>query len=112
MAVCPNGHDSASDDFCDVCGMRIGSPSAGPSPAASGHGASGGAPGSWPAPGPGPASADEPWSSASSVSISRSESDDTISLARKWAAANVDLPAPDGPTSKTSAGSGIVSLSC
>ncbi len=24
MAVCPNGHDSASDDFCDVCGMRIG----------------------------------------------------------------------------------------
>jgi FHA domain len=28
MAICPNGHDSASDDFCDVCGMRIaGSPS-------------------------------------------------------------------------------------
>jgi pSer/pThr/pTyr-binding forkhead associated (FHA) protein len=27
MAVCPNGHDSASDDFCDTCGMRIsGSP--------------------------------------------------------------------------------------
>ena len=27
MAICPNGHDSASDDFCDVCGMRIaGSP--------------------------------------------------------------------------------------
>ena len=26
MAVCPNGHDSASDDFCDVCGMRIGGP--------------------------------------------------------------------------------------
>ena len=24
MAVCPNGHDSASDDFCDTCGMRIG----------------------------------------------------------------------------------------
>jgi FHA domain len=23
MAICPNGHDSASDDFCDVCGMRI-----------------------------------------------------------------------------------------
>ena len=39
MAVCPNGHDSASDDFCDVCGMRIGgtpvSPSTGSSPAAS-----------------------------------------------------------------------------
>ena len=30
MAICPNGHDSASDDFCDVCGMRIGgSPSSG-----------------------------------------------------------------------------------
>lgn len=26
MAVCPNGHDSASDDFCDVCGTRIASP--------------------------------------------------------------------------------------
>jgi FHA domain len=25
MAVCPNGHDSASDDFCDICGMRIAS---------------------------------------------------------------------------------------
>jgi hypothetical protein len=24
MAMCPNGHDSASDDFCDVCGIRIG----------------------------------------------------------------------------------------
>ena len=36
MAVCPNGHDSASDDFCDVCGMRIGgSPATGPSPAVS-----------------------------------------------------------------------------
>lgn len=23
MAICPNGHDSASDDFCEVCGMRI-----------------------------------------------------------------------------------------
>ena len=36
MAQCPNGHDSASDDFCDVCGMRIGgSPATGPSPAVS-----------------------------------------------------------------------------
>ena len=24
MATCPNGHESASDDFCDVCGHRIG----------------------------------------------------------------------------------------
>jgi FHA domain len=24
MATCPSGHESASDDFCDVCGVRIG----------------------------------------------------------------------------------------
>jgi hypothetical protein len=24
MATCPNGHESASDDFCDVCGYKIG----------------------------------------------------------------------------------------
>jgi hypothetical protein len=24
MAICASGHDSASDDFCDVCGIRIG----------------------------------------------------------------------------------------
>jgi FHA domain len=23
MAVCPNGHDSVTDDFCDACGARI-----------------------------------------------------------------------------------------
>ena len=42
MAICPNGHDSASDDFCDVCGMRVGgaappvasSPATGSSPPA------------------------------------------------------------------------------
>jgi FHA domain len=28
MAICPNGHDSASDDFCDVCGMRVGASAA------------------------------------------------------------------------------------
>ncbi len=42
MAVCPSGHDSASDDFCDVCGMRIGGPPA--SASVSGAPASGGAP--------------------------------------------------------------------
>jgi hypothetical protein len=46
MALCPNGHDSASDDFCDVCGMRIGNAAADPSPATS-------------APPPGPASGGE-----------------------------------------------------
>jgi hypothetical protein len=25
MAVCPDGHQSGSDDFCDVCGLRISS---------------------------------------------------------------------------------------
>jgi pSer/pThr/pTyr-binding forkhead associated (FHA) protein len=55
MAVCPNGHDSVSDDFCDLCGMRIASPAAGPPPAAGGPGApAGGRAGS------GPVSADEP----------------------------------------------------
>jgi len=45
MAVCPNGHDSASDDFCDTCGMRIGgSPATGSSPA------SGDEPAAWPDP--------------------------------------------------------------
>ena len=24
MATCPDGHDSLSDDYCDICGMRIG----------------------------------------------------------------------------------------
>ncbi len=24
MAVCPGGHDSVSDDLCDVCGLRMG----------------------------------------------------------------------------------------
>jgi hypothetical protein len=37
MAICPNGHDSASDDFCDVCGMRIAaSPSLGGSAGSTG----------------------------------------------------------------------------
>ncbi len=26
MATCPSGHESASDDFCDVCGIRIDAP--------------------------------------------------------------------------------------
>ena len=31
MATCPSGHQSASDDFCDVCGVLIGAaPSLGP----------------------------------------------------------------------------------
>ena len=58
MAVCPNGHDSASDDFCDTCGMRIGGgpPPGGP---ATGVSAPSGAPSSaWPD--PAPASAAEP----------------------------------------------------
>src|SRR5437763_5437191 len=48
MAVCPNGHDSASDDFCDTCGMRIGgsTPAAG---RATGSSPASGAPSSaWP----------------------------------------------------------------
>ena len=75
MAICPNGHDSASDDFCDVCGMRIaGSPSlastgsigsggygpaGGPSP--SGRHAAGSSPATgMPGAGPGATGAGEP----------------------------------------------------
>ena len=65
MAICPNGHDSASDDFCDICGMRIaGSPSPGGAGGAGGTGGTGGSPAARPAsgpmPGPGAAGASEP----------------------------------------------------
>jgi hypothetical protein len=67
MAICPNGHDSASDDFCDICGMRIAgnpSPSPGGTGGAAGTGGTGGGPAglpaSGPAPGPGAAGASEP----------------------------------------------------
>jgi FHA domain len=64
MAVCPNGHDSASDDFCDTCGMRIsGSPPSG-GPVSGPSYASGASSPAWPdTAGPasaGPASAAEP----------------------------------------------------
>jgi FHA domain len=54
MAVCPNGHDSASEDFCDVCGMRIAvSPASGQAPVM-------GAPGASPGPVPESAVSGEP----------------------------------------------------
>ncbi|MFC4906308.1 FHA domain-containing protein [Actinomadura gamaensis] len=34
MALCPAGHASGSDDYCDVCGERIGGTSAPPAPGA------------------------------------------------------------------------------
>ena len=59
MAVCPNGHDSASDDFCDTCGMRIGG-SPPPGVPATGTSSASGAPSSaWPDPS-GPVSAADP----------------------------------------------------
>jgi pSer/pThr/pTyr-binding forkhead associated (FHA) protein len=62
MAVCPNGHDSVSDDFCDTCGMRIGGspPPGSPQPGSHASGsspASGAASSAWPDPA---ASAAEP----------------------------------------------------
>ncbi|HEX4258167.1 MAG TPA: FHA domain-containing protein [Streptosporangiaceae bacterium] len=43
MPTCPAGHDSGSDDFCDLCGIRIGShPAAVPGPRAAQPVASGG----------------------------------------------------------------------
>jgi FHA domain len=50
MAICPNGHDSASDDFCDVCGMRI---AGSPSPSSSGGTGTMGSGGYGPPPGGG-----------------------------------------------------------
>ena len=42
MPTCPSGHDSASDDFCDVCGVLIGAaPSLTPDPAPAAAGPSG-----------------------------------------------------------------------
>jgi FHA domain-containing protein len=64
MALCPNGHDSVSDDFCDTCGMRIGGnpPPGSPPPGGPATGSSpvSGAPSSaWPDPAV-PVSAAEP----------------------------------------------------
>jgi hypothetical protein len=63
MAVCPNGHDSASDDFCDTCGMRIGGsppPGGRAGGGATGTSSASGAPSSaWPDPAA-PVSAAEP----------------------------------------------------
>ena len=78
MAVCPNGHDSASDDFCDTCGMRIGGspPPGSPQPGsrATGSSPASGAPSSaWPDPArfrrprPNPARAAAPRGTASSA---------------------------------------------
>ena len=44
MAVCPSGHDSADEDFCDICGMRIGGNPA-PGASAASPGASAASPG-------------------------------------------------------------------
>jgi hypothetical protein len=67
MAVCPNGHDSASDDFCDTCGMRIGgSP---PPGARAGDGATGTSSASG---APSPAQPD-PGAPASGVPVSAAE---------------------------------------
>jgi len=59
MAICPKGHDSANDDFCDTCGLRIaGRPSPGSTEGtgsvASGGYADSGSPSGRPAPGPPP----------------------------------------------------------
>src|SRR5919201_2267266 len=67
MAVCPNGHDSASDDFCDICGMRMGAgapagqPATGSAPAAAGSAPVAGPSSPWPDAAPAsPAYAAEP----------------------------------------------------
>ena len=44
-SVCPAGHDSTADDYCDVCGMPIDATAV--LPAAAGSGVATGAPASW-----------------------------------------------------------------
>ncbi len=39
MPVCPEGHDTPSTDFCDVCGIRVGAPAPAPELAGAGAGA-------------------------------------------------------------------------
>jgi hypothetical protein len=60
MAVCPNGHDSASDDFCDTCGMRIGGspPPGSPQPGGRAAGSSGASSTAWPDPAASPSAAE------------------------------------------------------
>src|ERR1022692_1144677 len=41
MATCLAGHESTAADYCDVCGIRIGSPAAATAGSSSGGGASG-----------------------------------------------------------------------
>ena len=53
------------------------------------------------------ASSDAAWFISSSLSIPRKKSDDRTSVGLKCLRANVDLPQPDGPTSSTSANSGM-----
>jgi FHA domain len=36
MPTCPEGHDTPSTDFCDVCGIRVGAPMPAPPPSATG----------------------------------------------------------------------------
>ena len=49
-SVCPAGHDSTADDYCDVCGMPIDATAV--LPAAAGSGAATGAPSSAPSASP------------------------------------------------------------
>lgn len=39
MPTCPDGHDTPSTDFCDVCGIRVGAPASAPSQAGAASGA-------------------------------------------------------------------------
>lgn len=68
MAVCPNGHDSASDDFCDTCGMRIGGSPAPGSPQPGGR-----ATGSSPASGAPPTAWPDPAASVAAASVAAAE---------------------------------------
>ncbi|MCX5378304.1 FHA domain-containing protein [Streptomyces sp. NBC_00091] len=44
MPTCPNGHQSASDDWCEVCGHRMAAPAGTPGPPSYGYPPTGGEP--------------------------------------------------------------------
>ncbi len=98
MAVCPDGHDSAGDGFCDVCGRQIGSsPAPGPVRPVGKHHVARSAPVPLPAPVP-------PEQSLSTAPARPSESPSALDesqvadiLASLFLPEPADLPEPPAP---------------
>lgn len=54
MALCPQGHASGTDDYCDVCGAQMSAPATPAQPVAQPAPQTGARPGPQPAPQTGP----------------------------------------------------------